>query len=403
MDAAQVSVVGEDDQDMATAAAEDEKVHNLGLLESAHELVSKGGQPPRETWAYAAKAVVVGTLNSLSDIALAVYGSSSSIPMHSEESFVDDGMGPVRHIPSCVRQPTSPPSVVAVIAEALPGIDIDSLACHAAATNLYGFWTCPSADCSHFIDVLSLRAHEFAFLRQFDIGRAASAVAASGKPRVISGNPTAARAALQLLAYQHYESAHLSRCGLEMVVSPTTRSSDGLHIVTWRWKPDWVELMPDIQAACADDERRLMRGLREWISGKGARVCDRLRRPYWVKVRLWARADRSERQRIVRDALDGGHSEYEAAFELFRACHLGDLCEADPDVREAYARGEELDRDVLHFTMLPARPWPREYPAWGSLSEKERQKIIDVYVSADHEARVKCERRVYNYPFLVPW
>ncbi|VDC00066.1 unnamed protein product [Peniophora sp. CBMAI 1063] len=381
----------------------EERARHHDILKLAYKHARQGYQPSRETWEMTSKAVVAGTLSSLSDIALAVYGSTASTPVHSEESFVDDGSGPNRHIPSCVRHPLTPPSVLAVIGEVLPDIDIDAPACHAAAANLYGLWHCPAVDCSHIVDVTHIRAGDLEFLLQHAAGKAATLVAPSGIGRITAGDPSNARAALQLLVYRHFERGHLSRRGLEMIVSPTVRLLDGQHTVTWRYKSDWVELMPDLQSASADDERRVTQMLRQWLSDKGSRVCDRLRRPNWVKYRLWARRDRAERQQTVRAALEAGHSDYEAAFELFRHIRLGNARDDDSEVFQAYVRAEGLDRDVLNFMMLPVRPWPREYPAWASLSEAEREEIMNVYASADHEAQLKCERRIYNYPFLVDW
>lgn len=369
-----------------------------------------------------AKCVVVGTLNSLSDVALAVYGSNVHTPVHSAESFVDDGSGPNRHIPGFLRQAITPASVLDVIHRELPNIDIDEPAYQRAAVNLYGLWCCPDGDCDYFLDAARVRADELAFIRQYDVGSTFTSALPSGFGRIVSGNPMGARAVLQLLAYWHFEVAHLGRRGVEMVVAPTMRTTDSQvcsrasqfcvsvleltsaqQVVSWRWKPDWVEIMPDIQAAAAQDEQGLTHAVRHWLSEKGARVCNRLRRPYWVKYRLWARADRAHRKELLRSALDVGQNEHDAVLRMFTECRLEDLTERNAEAFEAHAQGEALDRDVDNFRLLTVRPWPRAFPTWEGLSDAERNEIMTVYATGDHDALLSCERRIYHYPWLCDW
>ena len=161
--------------------------------------------------------------------------------------------------------------------------------------------------------------------------------------------------------------------------------------------------MPDIETAAKDDERHLAQILRRWLSEKGARACDRLRTPHWVKYRLWARADRAERKRIISACLDRGNSHYNAVVELYRETELGEQSDACREAADAYALGEELDRDVANFEALTWRPWPREYPTWESLSDNEKDEIVTVYATGDRQALLQCEHRIYRYPWLVKW
>ncbi|VDC02229.1 unnamed protein product [Peniophora sp. CBMAI 1063] len=381
---------------------EDEDAYDLAILKDAERAVSEGYQPSRATWDAAAKSVVAGTLNSLSDVALAVYGSRENTPTSSTDSFVDDGRGPNHHIPSFLQLPLTTKSVRAVIQDALPGHNIDVPACHRAASHPYGLWCCPSPDCSYFLDLLHLRPGEASFALQWDAIKAGVIKRSSGEARIKPGDPTMARILLQLLSNRHLDVAHLGRRGLEMVVSCSEFMTEA-QLVTWRWKADWLELMPDIQDAADDDERGLTFALRRWLSEKGARACDRLRRGLWIRYRLWARTDRAWRQDIVRSALEAGEDDHTVALKLAFECRMADFSAEGRAALDAQATAQALDRDVENFTQLTVRPWPREYFTWEGLSDKERADLTAAYASGDHNALLKCERRVYHYPWLSSW
>ncbi|KZV60208.1 hypothetical protein PENSPDRAFT_694458 [Peniophora sp. CONT] len=379
-----------------------EKDIDLGILRRARKSTS---QPSQAQWEMACKFVVSATANSLSDLALAARaGSNPNTPPGSVDTFADDGSGPNRHIPRPLRYPVTHPSVAAVISDALAGISLDTPAVYRAASDEYGLWRCELKDCGYFFDPHAVCAEAVEYLGNFRAGQDGIVVAPNGTGRIASGNPAGARAVVQLLACHHYESAHLSAVGIEMMVSPTLRPADGQHLITWRWQAARVEREEDVQVAVNGDERRLTQVLRHWIADKGARVTERLRRPLLASYRLWLRGDRAERQRIVEVAQSTHESDYDIAHQLhahYRRTKSDDTAIA---AGKAHKRAELFSEDIANFESLPRRPWPRDWPrAWMHLSNAAREEIMAAHGSGDHLRRVEVERRVYGHPWVGKW
>ncbi|VDC07004.1 unnamed protein product [Peniophora sp. CBMAI 1063] len=376
----------------------DEQQFHLGILRRMRRTADAEDQPSQTQWDMAAETIVLATMNSMSDVALAARaGSRLSTPAPSVDTFTDDGTGNNRHIPRFMRQPITPPSVAEAIAEALPGVALDVPAVYRVAENEYGLWCCEAAHCGHFIDPARLRVDEIQFVRAFAAGEAAVSVDANGFGRISKGNANAARAALQLLVYNHYNVSHLSARGLNMFVSPIVRCSDGQHSVTWGWKTTWVAHVERAKQGSDGDRRRLAQALRHWIAEKGAAATERLRRPLLARYRLWARSDRLERKRTVQRLKAVGETDYDVAFQLRTHQRVADRTDEAIEVFDAHARAETLSEDIARFENFPRQPWPRDPPhGWETLKETQRQAIRELWLAADHMGLADLEEVVYG-------